>query len=385
VPPSYLTMSCTSLLMAALLATSPAMASEPTRMNLSGDLRLGYLASWRENRDGSRSNNDRLAARIRVRAASEPGRDWRFSARLAGSYASDQDGFDAYVRRYRSSGTGVNAGDTTLDEFFLAYRHPDHDWQVRMGRFTTAFNLPIVPGKSLDRNDASNFGIGWTDGLHLQLPVSGSWQGHLVVQANHRKGTGNSVRGPIDFSESGSRASGFVGLEATSHPGPFITRMLSLTWMPDSLATQGLAVDQRKDYLTVAVKTAAAWSLTDHGMRLVAAGELGHAFNRPQRNTIGLTGSQRVSGNAWQASLNLVDIRPGHSLGAVYGRLQGGWLISNDYRNNDALAEVRYQWRHSGQLSTEIRYRWREELERPDSARQNRKDQDVYIRTTIRF
>jgi hypothetical protein len=370
---------------AMLLATCPASATEPSALSLSGDLRLGYLASWRDNRDGSDSNTDNFRARLRVRAAAGLSANWRFSARVAGSYASDQDDFDFYLRRYRPTPTGVNSGDTTIDELYLAYTHPDHGWQLRLGRFNTAFNLPVVPGKSLDRNDASNFGIGWTDGLHLQLPLGERWRAHLVAQSNSRQGTGNTIRGPISFSQGNTRLSSYAAIEATQHPGPFIMRMLSLTWMPDSLADQGLGDSSREDYLAVAAKMAAAWPLGESGLRLVAAGEIGHAINRPERRVIGLSGENAVSGNGWQASLNLMDIRPGHSVGAVYGRLQGGWLISNDYRNNDELAEVRYQWRLSRELSIEIRYRWRRELELPDGADRPRRDRDVYARATVRF
>lgn len=374
-----------SLLLSGLFIASPIFSAEPEGLKLSGDLRMGYLASWRDNRDGSDSESDNFRARLRVRATADLGSGWQFSTRLAGSYASDQDDFDFYLRRYRPSGTGLNDGDTTLDELYLGYQHPDQGWRLRVGRFNTAFNLPVVPGKSLDRNDASNFGVGWTDGVHLQLPIGESWRGHLIAQANHRRGTGNTIRGPISFSDNNSRLSGFAALEATQHPGPFIMRMLSLTWMPDSLADEGLAENARQDYLSIAAKAAAAWPLGDAGMRLVAAGELGHALNRPERRVIGLSGRQAVSGNAWQASLNLVDIHPGHSLGAVYGRLQGGWLISNDYRNNDELAEIRYQWRPNSDLSVEVRYRWRRELELPTGVERPRRDRDVYARVTLRF
>lgn len=373
------------LLIGSLLAADVSQADSAGSLELSGDLRMGYLTNWRDNRDDSRSSADNFRVRLRLRAAADLGSGWLFSSRLAGTYASDQDNFDFYLRRYRPSATGLNTGDTTLDELYLAYLHPEQGWRIRAGRFNTAFNLPVVPGKSLDRNDASNFGVGWTDGIHIQLPIGESWRGHLIAQINHRQGSGNTVRGPISFSQSNSRVSAFAALEATSHPGPFIMRMLSLTWMPNSLADQALDRDARKDYLTLAAKAAAAWPLGDTGMRLVAAGEIGHALNRPERSVIGLSGKEVVSGNAWQASLNLMDIRPGHSVGAVYGRLQGGWLISNDYRNNDELAEVRYQWRYSPDLSIEIRYRWRRELELPDGADRPRRDRDVYARATLRF
>ncbi|TVQ40937.1 MAG: hypothetical protein EA370_02940 [Wenzhouxiangella sp.] len=350
---------------------------------LEGDIRIGLLANRRDTRNREQIENTHARARLRVRLIGDVGSNWQLRARVAGSYASDQDRFDAYLRRYRPSGTGVVPGDTTLDELHLVYQ--SDDWQLRVGRFVTGFTLPIVPGKSLDRNDASNFGIGWTDGLHWQGKLTSSWRAHLISQVNSPRGTGNTIRGPIDFSASSSRASLFAAVEATDHPGPFIMRMLGLTWMPASLAVDGIDQPERDDYLTITAKSAAAWPLGDNGLRLVAAGEIGQALNRPQRQAVGLSGDSSVGGSAWQASLNLMDIRPGHHLGAVYGRAQGGWLISNDYRNNDELAELRYQWRPNRDLSVEIRYRWRVELELPAGQEHTRRDQDVYARLTYRF
>ena len=348
-------------------------------------MRAGYTASWRKPRAGERSSNDNARARLRVRLAGDFGNHWRFSSRVGGSYASDQDGFDAYIRRYRPTGTGVNPGDTTVDELFLGYTSPQSGWRMRLGRFYTSFKIPMVPDKSLDRNDGSNFNLGWTDGIHLQLPVANHWRAHLIGQFNSRRGNGNTTRPPLEFSDSGSRTSLFAALEATENPGPLIQRMLSLTWMPDSLATQGVTSEQRSDYLTVTLKTAAAWPLGHAGTRLIAAGEIGHAINRPDRAAMGLNGDQEVSGNGFQVGLSAYDLRPNHHLGLVYGRAQAGWLISNDYRNNDELVELRYQHRFNPDLSMEIRYRWRRELELPADTNRPRRDQDTYARITLRF
>ncbi len=376
----------TLALAAALALTStPSVAENTPDWRFSGDLRTGYTASWRDARDGSTGSADNWRARLRLRAERSLGAHWRFTTRLAGSYASDQDSFDFYLRRARPGGTGVNPGDTTLDELYLGYIAPESRWRARIGRFQTGWTLPVVPGKSLDRNDSSSFGVGWTDGVHLELPTGDGWRSHLIAQNNSRNGTGNTIRGPLDFSRGRSDASLHAAIEATEHPGPLTLRMLTLTWMPDALASRGVGDSQREDYWVITAKAAAEWPLADSGRKLVLAGEVGHAPGTPRRESAGLSGAGEVSGNGWQASANLFDLAPGHHLGIVYGRTQAGWLISNDYRANDELAEIRYQWRPIQQISTEIRYRWRRELEIPRAADRRRRDRDVYARLTLRF
>lgn len=350
-----------------------------------GDGRLGYLANWNEQRDGERDSNDHARLRLRLRATSPADRAWQLNTGVAGSFASDQDGFDFYLRRYRPNRTGVNAGDATVDTFNLLYRHVDSGTTLRIGRFATSFTLPIVPGKSLIRNDASNFNIGWTDGAYLQTPLNEGWRLHLIGQLNSRRGTGNTARAPLDFAETRARTSLFAAVEASQPWGPVTTRMLSLLWMPDALAVEGLGAPDRDDYLGISAKMAATWPVGDTGARLLAAGEWAHAFNTPSRATQRLPGSGSAGGNAWQASLNLYDWQPGHSLGAVLGRVDSGWLVSNDYRENDYLAELRYRWQARPDTVVEIRYRWRREIEQLIDADQRRKNQDAYLRLTYRF
>ncbi|MFU8832547.1 MAG: porin [Wenzhouxiangella sp.] len=372
--------------LAAVLTAWPAHA-EPVGWQASGDLRTGYAASRREARDGTETDDDSFRARIRFRLSRNLGGGWLFSGRLAGTYASDQDRFSAYVRRHRPSRTGLEAGDTTLDELYLGWLDAEGLWNVRAGRFQTSFNLPVVPAKSLDRNDSSGFGIGWTDGVHVQRLITPAWRGHLIAQVHSRgaNGTGNTLRTPLDFTDSSARAGLFAGLQAEQNPGPLILRMIGLTWLPDSLASEGQTSEHREDFLALTTKLAASWSVGPAKTRLVAAGEFGHALNRPRREVVGLSGDRQVSGNAWQLAASAYDIRPGHHLGVVYGRAQAGWLISTDFRNNDELAEIRYQRLIRPGLTVETRFRWRRELELPEFEQRQRIDRDIYIRLNARF
>src|SRR3546814_2364278 len=79
------------------------------------------------------------------------------------------------------------------------------------------------------------------------MPIAGGWRGHVIGQYRHRKGSGAVAHAPLDFSDPGSRGTVFLGLENKQRLGPVTQRMLSLTWMPDSLADQGLGSPSRED------------------------------------------------------------------------------------------------------------------------------------------
>ncbi len=360
-------------------------AAEPQPAWQAGaDLRAGYFASERSARDGAEHSASDFRARARTWLRGDLTDQWRFGARLAGSFSSDGNEAALKLDRFRATPTGTSPGELHFDEFYLHHQRPDASGDFRIGRFQTGFNLPVVPGKSLDRNDSSNVGIGWTDGFHARTRLSEQWNAHVIGQLNHRSGAGNTVRPPLDFERRSSRFGTWVAIESVENPGPMIMRLFSVHWVPNALAAEGVESERREDYLTAAVKLAAGWTLGSRGTRLVMAGEVGHAINRPERSVVSLPGKGRVSGNGFQASANLFNILPDHHFGMVYGRTQGGWLTSNDYRNNDELLEFRYQRRFAPHWSMEIRYRWRRELETRIGAERLQTDEDVYVRLTWR-
>jgi len=362
----------------------PAHSSLASEWRWSGDIRAGLFASERTARDGAESDDRFLRGRLRLGGERDLSEEWLFRARAAGRYGGGQDGTSTYLRGYAPTATGAELGDTTLDELYLRYAPSGADWSLRVGRFQAKFELPGVPAKSLSRNDSPNIDITWTDGVHLVAPVADGWKGHLILQHNHRHGTGTTARSPLDFSDSGSRAGVFVGLEAKSNPA-FPVRMIDLTWLPDALASEGVAQDRREDYLAASGRASTAWPLGSGGMKLVAGGEIGYAFRTPFGSAAGTGETGRSDGLAWQIGPSLYDIWPGHHIGVVYGRTGAGWLISPDFRPNDELMEVRYQWRFTSKWSMEARLRQREEITIPSTASRERVDRDLYIRVTGRF
>ena len=65
-----------------------------------------------------------------------------------------------------------------------------------------------------------------------------------------------------------------------------------------------------------------------------------------------------------------------------YGRVGAGWLLSPQFRQNESLAEIRYQWRRSKDLALDIRVRRRIELEQLELSDQKQNEVDFYIRLT---
>lgn len=354
---------------------------------ISGDLRGIYAADWRDTRTGQTDHGDVAATRFRLRLRRELAGRWAFQTRLAANAASENNDFDVFLRTARQTGTSVTPGSATLDEFFIAYRGVHLN--LRIGRMQTKISLPLVTGKSLDRKEASNTNIGWTDGVEVEVPIAGGWQGLVIAQYNGPRGNGIPTRGPLDFSDSGSRIGWFGGVLNERTWGPIFQRVLGVTWFPESLARDGIDAPARDDYVTVTAKLAAGWELGDAvglpGARLVLAGELGHALNRPARSAVGLANDRDAGGTAFQAGADLADFVPGHTLGLALGRLPAGWLISNDFRPNEDLVELRYVWLVNDRLQFDVRGRVRREREVPAAAETARRDRDVRTRLTWRF
>ena len=98
-----------------------------------------------------------------------------------------------------------------------------------------------------------------------------------------------------------------------------------------------------------------------------------------------LDGPGDVDGLAWEVMASVMNFTPDHSIGLNYGRAGAGWLLSPQFRENDELLEIRYQWRPSRLPVLEARVRWREELERLTGALQKREQFDFYLRLTWQF
>lgn len=368
-------------LAAGMLASPFSEAQDAGPWQLSGDLRVMYLSSWRDARDGSEIDSDTLGSRLRVRLRKDIDANWRFQTRFAATVEDAGNDYDFFMRPERDSSTGVDPGTSTFDEFFLRFVSADKRTEIRFGRMQSSLKLPLVTDKSLDRNQASNINIGWTDGVYVSQQLSENWKAALTGQYNDDDGNGTAMRGPLNFDDSGSRVSAFASLESDREVGPVFMRALTLTWYPDALAVDGLAAPSRQDYVAAAWKMAAGWDLAS-GMRLVTAGEVGYAFDTPRDAVLGLPGAGKADGLAWQLGADLVGFLPNQRAGIVFGEADAGWLISNDFRQNDLLAEFRWSWQALESLRVQFRARWREEQDARVGASRKQSDRDIRFRAT---
>jgi len=370
------------LCVTALLGAPAAVLAQP---ELSGDLRLFWANSWRDTRAGeAQPRSDLPGGRFRLRLRTELNERWRFQTRFATTFEEEGNDPQLFFRSNRQSGTAVDPGSATLDEVFFRYRDASGDSELILGRFQSTLRLPLFTNRSLDRNQASNINIGWTDGIQYRRRLGGGWDGLTIVQYNGRDGNGSVTRSPLDFSDSSSRISGYVTLLNEQAWGPVIQRAVALTWYPDALASDGIDTPRRQDYLTLTARMAAAWDLGERA-RLIVGGEVGHSLNTQSKSVARLAGAGDADGYGWLIGADIDQIFPSHRMGISLGRADAGWLISNDVRPNDTLAEFRWQYYATTNLRFEFRARWRYEQKRRVGAEFLQRDRDMRVRMTLNF
>jgi len=96
----------------------------------------------------------------------------------------------------------------------------------------------------------------------------------------------------------------------------------------------------------------------------------------------GLVGDGDADGLARNFALSLMDFKPNHSIGLNYGKVGAGWLLSPQFRQNESLTEIRYQWCKNKQLAFDFRIRKRKELEQLALTADRQEEFDFFLRLT---
>lgn len=353
-----------------------------TGFRLSGDVRVGYFNTAVDERLLGNRTDDVIAARWRIRTEVGIFPYLRGTARVAGICSSDECSPNPILESSIPTTSGIDDGDITLDEAYLQWYRLER-FDVAIGRLQTRFVARGgVFAKSLDRNDSNNVNVNWTDGLHATLKVRNGWEPHLILQYNSSDGPSNVRRGPLDFSDSAARTSYFFAIENLQRTPLFVQRGLDLSYLPASLLKDGNLSGRREDYYGVVLRSANRWPDVHEGVRLRVASEIGYAPETQTNAAAGLAGDGDTDGLAWNVAVSVMDIRPNHSIGINYGRVGAGWLLSPQFRQNESLAEIRYQWRRSKNLAVDVRVRKRTELEQLALADRKQEELDFFVRFT---
>lgn len=151
-----------------------------------------------------------------------------------------------------------------------------------------------------------------------------------------------------------------------------------MSYLPSSLRTEGTLQGPVEDYLAFVGRLAAQWPAGTRNTTLLVGTEFGYAPNTPRQAAVGTGTSGTTGGFAWQLQLSVVDVRPGHSFALQHGRVQAGWLISPDFRNNEVLSEVRYEWKIDQRHVFTARFRRRDEIDIAVGATRKRQDDDFF-------
>jgi hypothetical protein len=351
-------------------------------VGVSADVRVGLFESEIDERDATIRSEDVISSRWRLRTEYQFNQYLRVVGRVAGRCSNEECSANLVLEDSIPTTNGMSDGDTTIDEAYLHWFRLDR-FNLALGRMQTKFvTRGGVFAKSLDRNDSNNVHVNWTDGLHATFTGRNGWTPNLILQHNSPDGPSNVRRGQLDFDHTDARTSYFFGLESRERTRFFLQRGVDISYLPKSLLKDGQPSGRREDYYGIVVRTANRWPERNEGVRLRTAVEVGYAPETQTKAAAGFMGEGDVDGLAWNVVVSLMDFKPKHSIGLNYGEVAAGWLLSPQFRQNESLVEIRYQWRKSRQLAFDIRVRRRKELEARALSTGKHEETDFFIRLT---
>jgi len=351
-------------------------------LSVTSDVRAEYSGSNIDDQERSGGEEDVLRARWRVEGSVGILPQLRGSVRVAGLCSDVECEPNFVLTDHLPTTSTMEDGDITLDQAYLHWYRLDRS-DVAIGRMQTKFVARGgVFAKSLDRNTSNNTNVNWTDGLHAAYQARNGWTSHLIMQHNAPEGATEVRRGPLNFDDSDARVSYFLALENLERSPWFLQRGFDISYLPESLLKDGTQSGPREDYYGIVLRSSNRWPERDDGVRLRVASEVGYAPETQTRAAAGLAGEGDADGLAWNVAISIMEFKPNHSVGVNYGRVGAGWLLSPQFKENESLAEIRYQWRRSKDLSLDFRVRRRAVLEQPVSGESEDSDVDFFVRVT---
>ena len=352
-------------------------------LKIDGDLRPIFNYYDRDNGDGTSASDDDLGFRARFLADYGLADNLHVGARLAGVCYVDDCDLEFVLDSTPSTPGGLKGGEFTFDELYLHWFRTERG-SLAVGRLQTRAVLRSgVYAKSLDRNNSNNVNVNWTDGMLAIYRAPNGWRSSFVLERNSRDGASSIRHGPLDYNDKQARNTFFAGFENIESWGPIVQRAFDVSYLPDSLLKDGDTSGRREDYWGLVGRLAFRWPQRSEGIRLRTGAEIGYAPETPTAQAVNL--QEDADGLAWDVVVSIMDFLPRHSIGVNYAQTGSGWFLSPQFRPNEELLELRYQWRPKHFPLLEIRIRRREDLEQLTTASQKYKEIDGYIRLTWEF
>jgi len=360
-------------------------AVEKKGLKISGDFRPIFDYFDLEQRDGSTDDEVRFGGRLRIRGNWGITERFHLVSRIAGTCFTNDCDPEFVFESSPKDNNGLTGGQFTFDELFLHWFHKDK-FNIAVGRLQTRFVLRGgVFSKSLDRNNSNNVNVNWTDGIQTTYKASNGWVSSFILQRNDDDGTGSIAHRPLDFNDGTAHNTFFLGFENIRSWGPIVQRSFDISYLPSSLLQDGFPDGSRVDYWGFVGRLALRWPQRSMGPRLRAGVEIGYAPETQTKISSGLGGSGSADGFALDIVVSIMDFLPDHSIGIDYARTGAGWLLSPQFRPNEELFEIRYQWNSARLPLLEARVRWREDLKQPVGTTKKQKEFDLYVRLTWEF
>lgn len=375
------------LITALFLPVSSALFAQETgdRFSWHGQIRSGYYFNTDKSVTGISSTDHEWRTRLRLGFQYQVSSDLMFRTRAAGRYSTIQDRFRFTLDDHTAGATGLRLGETTIDEFNVTWTPTERLW-VRGGRFQLSFPLRGVAQKGLNRYDAPNTAVAFTDGLWLRLQFHDNWEIHLVSEYNSPSGASSAVRSPLRFDDSGSRISWWSMLRHRHTDGFWSQRELSVNLLPNTFEKD----ESLQNYIVITsrlgINVPADISFADLSVGL----EFGYVPKIPPAADLGFSDQDTIGDDAfaWQSAINFTNMDIfglQNNTAFLYGQIDPGWLTSPSFIPNSRAIEFRHQIVFTSVMSFEFRYRFRSQLKIPDSVSQGREIHDIYARITYRF
>jgi len=375
------------LITALFLPVSSALFAQEAgdRLSWHGQVRSGYYFNTDQAATGISSTDHEWRTRLRLGIQYQVSSDLMFRTRAAGRYSTIQDRFRFTLDDHTAGATGIRLGETTIDEFNVTWTPAEKIW-IRGGRFQLSFPLRGVAQKGLNRYDAPNTSVVFTDGLWVRVQFHESWEAHLVSEYNSPSGASSAVRSPLRFDDSGSRVSWWGMVRHRNTEGFWKQREFSVNILPNTFEKDGSV----QNYIVLISRLGINIPVEMNFADLTFGIEGGYVPNIPPSDALGFSDQDTIRDDAfaWQAALNfnnmdIFGLR--HNTAFLYGQTDPGWLTSPSFIPNSRTYEVRHQIWFTSVMSFEFRYRFRSQRKIPAAALQGREIHDIYARITYRI